>query len=203
MIKLYTILNEVGEASAKPFKWTKKNSLNNLFAVLKNISEEQWSPFKIFRYEAQSENAKYSIRFGCAIKDKNLIRLALPGSKPKPKPKEKYDLIIYIAFNVVGARSEKLTGLNEQFGLMATVVQCITDFVKNMDNEIEIKEINIQPKSDTNADPNVDSKRGRLYLSYIKKNISKLPGKWTAYGGDTEISIKNGDWTGGNVIAKS
>jgi hypothetical protein len=93
--------------------------------------------------------------------------------------------------------------MNEQYSVMATVIECVEDFIKKASKYFIIKEITINPKSDTSGDAQLDSKRGRLYMAYVKRNINKLPGKWTAYANSEGIVIKNGDWTGGDIVAKS
>jgi hypothetical protein len=110
-------------------------------------------------------------------------------------------LEVWISFTV--DESDEDTNMNEQYSVMATVIQCVEDFIKRASKYFIIKEININPKSDTSSDAQLDSKRGRLYLAYVKRNISKLPGKWTAYADSEGVSIKNGDWSGGDIVAKS
>jgi hypothetical protein len=108
---------------------------------------------------------------------------------------------VWIGFTVDDSDAD--TNMNEQYSVMATVVECIEDFIKKASKYFLIKEITINPKADNSNDANLDSKRGRLYLAYVKRNISKLPGKWTAYSNSEGIVIKNGDWTGGDIVAKS
>ena len=125
----------------------------------------------------------------------------LPG-KPKRKYEgPQYEMEVWISFTVDS--SDEDTNMNEQYSVMATVIQCVEDFVEKASKYFVIKEITINPKSDTSSDAQLDSKRGRLYMAYVKRNISKLPGKWTAYANEDGIVIKNGDWTGGDVVAKS
>jgi hypothetical protein len=155
-------------------------------------------PF-IFGYTAQSDSAVYDINIEAM--GRRRLSLQLPG---KPKPKEigpSYVMEVWISFTV--NNSDEDTNLNEQYSVMATVIECVEDFVKKASKYFLIKEITINPKSDTSGDATLDSKRGRLYMAYVKRNINKLPGKWTAYANEDGISIKNGSWEGGNIVAKT
>ena len=203
-MKLTDILNEIGDASAKPFKWSVNRSIDltskQFITGIENQKDKRdWlGPIK-FGYTAHSNKAQYDITME-AMGRKRMV-LMLPG-KPKPKLMgPMYELQVWISFTV--DESDEDTNMNEQYSVIATVIQCVEDFIKKASKHFIIKEININPKSDTSSDAQLDSKRGRLYLAYVKRNISKLPGKWTAYADSEGISIKNGDWSGGDVVAKS
>lgn len=203
-MKLTNILYEIGDASAKPFNWSVNRSIDliskQLIVGIDNQKDKRdWlGPIK-FGYTAHSKKAQYDITIE-AMGRKRLV-LQLPG-KPKPKTKAPdYELEVWISFTV--DNSDEDTNMNEQYSVMATVIECVEDFVKKASKYFLIKEITINPKSDNSDDANLDSKRGRLYMAYVKRNISKLPGKWTAYADSEGINIKNGDWTGGDIVAKS
>ena len=203
-MRLTDILYEVGDASAKPFRWSVNRSIDlvskQFIVGIENQKDKRdWiGPIK-FGYTAHSDMAQYDITME-AMGRKRML-LMLPG---RPKPKQTgpmYEMEAWISFTV--DNSDEDTNMNEQYSVMATVIQCVEDFVKKASKYFLIKEININPKSDTGDDAQLDSKRGRLYLAYVKRNISKLPGKWTAYADAEGISVKNGGWSGGNIVAKS
>ncbi|MEY4331678.1 MAG: hypothetical protein RLZZ196_416 [Bacteroidota bacterium] len=203
-MKLIEILNEIGDASSKPLPWKSKGSISELSkqfaeAIDKQQKSLNWlGPF-IFSYSAQSDSASYDIKME-AMGRRRLV-LQLPG-KPKRKPlDQQYEMEIWISFTVND--SDESTNLNEQYRVMATVIECVQDFISKVSDIFIIKQINILPKSDTGPDAQFDSQRGRLYLAYVKRNIDKLPGKWTAYADEDGISIRNGSWEGGNIVAKS
>jgi len=203
MIRLGDILKEIGEASLKPFPLTRKGNLTSFFNSLKKRAEDQYDPNgKEFAYEAVSEKAKYLIKYSCHIRTKQPLIILKPGAGPK-QPKWKYEMIAGVGFNIKGAREEKETNLNEVYRLMSTVVESMIDFIKGIPENIRVSEIMISPKADTEDSPSLDSKRGRLYLAYVKKSIDRLPGTWTAYQTRTGIEIRSGDWTGGGVLAKT
>ena len=201
-MKLTDILNEIGDASAKPFKWSATRAIDLvskqfIIGIDKRTPSRDWiGPIK-FGYTAHSDKAQYDITME-AMGRKRLV-LMLPGVKKPTGPM--YEMQVWISFTV--DNSDEDTNMNEQYSVMATVIECVEDFIKKASKYFIIKEININPKSDTSSDAQLDSKRGRLYLAYVKRNISKLPGKWTAYADSEGISIKNGDWTGGDIVAKS
>ena len=203
-MKLTDILNEIGDASAKPFKWSVNRSIDLtskqfITRIDKQTKPRDWlGPIK-FGYTAHSNKAQYDITME-AMGRKRMV-LMLPG---KPKPKQTgpmYEMEVWISFMV--DESDEDTNMNEQYSVIATVIQCVEDFIEKASKHFLIKEITINPKSDNSSDAQLDSRRGRLYMAYVKRNISKLPGKWTAYANEDGIQIKNGDWTGGDVVAKS
>lgn len=212
-MKLTDLLYEIGDATAKPFRWTTRGSVDmklKQFAVGINNQKSymNWLGPMRFTYEATSDkhqdptiHSPVEYEINMEVMGRKRLALMLPG---KPKPKQKgpdYEMEVWISFTVWD--SDEDTNLNEQYRVMATVIECVQDFIKKASKIYLIKEINILPKSDTGSDPSFDSRRGRLYLAYVKRNISKLPGKWTAYADSEGISIKNGDWSGGDIVAKS
>ena len=203
-MKLTDILNEIGDATAKPFNWSVNRSIelvSKQFIVGINNQNNKisWLGPLRFGYTAHSKKAQYDINMEAMGRKRMVLRLP---SIPKPKTKgPAYEMEVWISFTVDS--SDEDTNMNEQYSVMATVIECVEDFVKKASKYFVIKEITINPKSDTSGDAALDSKRGRLYMAYVKRNISKLPGKWTAYANSEGIVIKNGDWTGGDIVAKS
>jgi hypothetical protein len=73
---------------------------------------------------------------------------------------------------------------------MSTVIECIEDYIDRVEGLVVsigddeytcvIQTIYVAPKSDVtgntgNPDSSIDSRRGRLYHAFIKKNLEKLP----------------------------
>ena len=201
-MKLLNILKEIGDASAKPFNWSVNRSIDlvskQFIVGIDNRKKPlEWiGPIK-FGYTAHSDKAQYDITME-AMGRKRMV-LMLPGVE-KPKG-QMYEMEVWISFTVDS--SDEDTNINEQYSVMATVIECVEDFIKKASKYFIIKQINILPKSDTGPDAQFDSQRGRLYLAYVKRNIDKLPGKWTAYADEDGISIRSGSWEGGNIVAKS
>jgi hypothetical protein len=206
MIKLTDLLNEIGDASVKAFPWTRKGNLKNFFTRMKKKATTNYKDGEQFFYEVTSPSAVYTIFIGCYLKKRQSFILHF-GDEPTPEQKLKYEMTVYIAFNTKGSKKEKETNLNEQYGLMSTLIECVSDFVNNTDEDIFIDTINYAPKSDTGSETeyDMDSKRAKLYLAFLKKNIGKLPGKWTAFTTPSSMQIRQGDWstTGNSIVAKS
>jgi hypothetical protein len=203
-MKLTDIINEIGDASAKPFKWSANRTIDLvskqfIIGIDKRTPSRDWiGPIK-FGYTAHSNKAQYDITME-AMGRKRMV-LQLPG-KPKRKYEgPQYEMEVWISFTVDS--SDEDTNINEQYSVMATLIECVEDFIKKASKYFIIKQINILPKSDTGPDAQFDSQRGRLYLAYVKRNIDKLPGKWTAFSDEDGISIRNGSWEGENIVAKS
>ena len=203
-MKLIDLLKEIGDASAKPLDWSSKGNIllhAKRFALKIDNQKNfrKWLGPANFEYTAKSNNAIYNITIEAM--GRKIMNLMLPG-RPKPKIEgPKYNMEVWVSFAVNG--SDESTNLNEQYRVMSTVIECIQDFISKVSDIFSIKEINILPKSDTGPDAEFDSHRGRLYLAYVKKNINKLPGNWTAYANEDGISIKNGTWDSGNIVAKT
>jgi hypothetical protein len=199
-------LTEIGDASVKAFPWTRKGNLKNFFARMKKNATSNYKDGAQFLYEVTSPNAVYTVAIGCYLKKRQSFVLHF-GDGPAPEQKLKYEMIAYIGFNTKGSKKEKETNLNEQYGLMSSVIECLSDFVTNTDEDIFIDSINYAPKSDKGSETEYDmeSKRAKLYLAFLKKNIGKLPGKWTAFSTPSSMQIRQGDWstTGNSIVAKS
>lgn len=207
-LKVVTIktntLAEIGDASVKAFPWTRKGNIKTFLAKLKKEAANNYKDLGVFSYEVTSPNATYMVKLGCYMRKKTALVLRLPG-KPVPEQPKKYEMLVYIAFNTKGSKTEKTTNLNEQYGLMSTVIECISDFISNLDDDIVVDELSYKPKADTGKDTDIESKRAKLYLAFLKQNINKLPGKWTAFSQSDRIAIRPGDWTttGSSIVAKN
>jgi hypothetical protein len=62
----------------------------------------------------------------------------------------------------------------------------------------KVKEIYLMPKLEDEEEgkPIAQTKRGRLYLEYIKKQGRRLEGNWTAFINKDMFVIKDGKWSG-------
>jgi hypothetical protein len=94
-----------------------------------------------------------------------------------------------IWFDVKDATKEdQTTNLFEQYSLIATVIECVIDFIKKVNKLDNVKFVYIamQAKGDNLENrSDLNSKRGKLYTKYIEKNLNRLPGNW-------EITIDRG-----------
>ena len=197
-------LNEIGEGS-RPFAWKRIGS-NKVDTWMSNMSmadmskhvQGRWEQLPTINYEFKSDKATYNVRFAGGW-DKNIYINF--GKKPSSKPAD-FNLIIVVAFDVVGMDDTPITNFGEQFRVISTVTD-ITDTVVKEISEIkwiDLKEIRIVPKLEDAEEgkPITQSKRGRLYLEYIKKQGHRLPGDWTAEIDKEMFVLKKGKWSSTN-----
>ena len=189
-------INEVGESTAKPLKWRVASdpvrkitlSAQNIMGR-HNIKETGWIRVE---YIAQSEvdpKAFYIISLATQLYN------AGNDHAYKPKIKSGAGVLLVrtnVSFTISSdtSREEPETNLNEQYRVMSTVIECLSDYIDHVEGLVVsigddeytcvIQTIYIAPKSDvtgntSNPDSSIDSRRGRLYQAFIKKNLEKLP----------------------------
>jgi nicotinic acid mononucleotide adenylyltransferase len=152
-------LNEVGEGSAEPFAWKSKGNLQTFINKLKKIAPES----DRFVYEFSSDKDKYMVT--AYVQMFNLD--------------EGYDVDVSFGFNIINDETDALTNYQEQYRVLATVMQIIIDFVNNVNSmkNVIVSQVRISPKSDNSNSyfaSDVNSKRGKFYKAYIEKNLNKL-----------------------------
>jgi len=198
MLKLKNILFEIGESTSKPLKWRAASDparkIKLRAQLMSRTDATKTDPFKI-EYLAQSEaNPKdmYIITFATELDTYSLPRLSTKDN-PKTTGAENWNrtkkmlVTSNIAFTTSSdlQRAEPETNYNEQFRVMATIIECLKDFIDRVeglavtvgDTEYTcvIRKFYIAPKADMEGSYTVDSRRGRLYKAFIEKNLSKLP----------------------------
>jgi len=195
MLKLKNILFEIGEGTAKPLKWrvasdpVRKITIAAEMMNRHNIKET--GPIKI-EYIAQSEaNPKAFYIIGLTTQLYNAGNDHTYNVKRK-SPAGAILVRVNVSFTISSdtSREEPETNLNEQYRVMTTVIECIKDYIDRVEGLVVsigddeytcvIQTIYVAPKSDIagNAQEpgsSVDSRRGRLYQVFIKKNLEKLP----------------------------
>jgi hypothetical protein len=194
MIKLSEILKEIGEASADALQWTTNDNPANDF---KRISRSKWPSYTIKTiYTAKSEidpTLKYDITFDTQLKrdDPNSKSYKVFNSSSDWVSADKIISRTNVGFKVSTDLNNTFaeTNLNEQYRLMATVIECILDFVSKVEGlKIEVEDhmytvvvdkLLFAPKADNADDISMNSRRARLYTIFVKKNMSKLPFKTT------------------------
>ena len=185
-------INEIGDSSAKPFKWSSPVIAVNMKrwiddciegAANKKMSgtqEEVYYKTKTFRYEFRSDvtNTNYHVHIGGFV-GRN-IWISFQGEKPKDWVG--YHIIAGLGFGIEGD-FDKTTNLNEQFRVMATVTECAVDFLQRFldDGRIKIDEFHMKPKADHEEQKGIDSRRAKLYAPYIKAAFRKLKTKKDYY----------------------
>jgi len=198
-------LNEIGEG-VTPFAWrrtgpTKVDSwMNEIGAVDKSKSVTgNWEELPRLQYEFKGDKAAYAVQIGGGYSKRLNIGF---GRKPDaPKPPD-YNMIIVVAFDVAGSKKEVITNFGEQFSVLSTVVAITKQAVEEISEIkwVELMEIRIAAKLEDYEEgkPVIQSKRGRFYLEYIKKQGASLPGDWTVEITNDMFVIKRGKWRGGD-----
>jgi hypothetical protein len=159
----------------------------------------KWEELPHLRYEFKGDKATYEVKIAGGYSKRLNVNF---GRKPDAPKQPDYNMIIVLAFNVVGSEKEVITNFGEQFKVLSTVV-AITKQVVNEISEIkwvELQEIRIAAKLEDYEEgkPVIQSKRGRFYLEYIKKQGSSLPGDWSVEITNDMFVIKRGKWRGGD-----
>jgi len=208
MIKLTDLLNEIGEG-VTPFSWRKAGggSVDSWIAEMSMADKSKvvtgkWEQLATLVYEFKGDKADYVVNIAGGYAKRLNINF---GKKPTIQPPD-FNLIIVVSFDVKGKENPndepEITNFGEQFKVLSTVVD-ITEHVVNEILEVEwikLEEIRIAPKLEDEEEgkPITQSKRGRFYLAYIKKQGSKLPGTWTVEIANDMFVLRNGKFSSTN-----
>jgi hypothetical protein len=204
------ILNEIGEG-VSTFDWHRTGH-DKVATWMSDMSQhERGSSTQInflpqLTYEFKSDKATYVVKIVGQFKEHNYINF---GQKPATKPHD-YELWIGVSFDVVGSTGkEVITNFGEQFRVISTVSSIIQEVMKEIQQIqwVKVQEIHLAPKLEDSDEgkPITQTKRGRIYLEYIKKQGKKLEGKWTAEIRKDRFVLKSGTWrsSSGNLIPLS
>jgi hypothetical protein len=169
-------VNEVGEASAKSYSFTVDTDPSKLVDIAKefhktNTSNTYYETKLAYRFK--TDKANYDVTFAVSMERQRYINLSRdPNFKPGPP----YKTYAEVGFNIEGDTEERDTNLNEQFSVLSTVTKIIFDFIDKLNTSGgNLVTLYVGAKSDIDKGSKLDSKRGKFYTSYIKKNLSKLP----------------------------
>ena len=181
-MRLRDIMAEVGEGSSKPFKWSGERSpRRKVMAALPDKGSRDIE----FKYKFDANGLPYIVHFSGTIERKTLLQL--PGMSP-PSDRAKYETGFNVSFNTVGGHKAKVTpdtNRGDQFRVLATVVDIIKAFVKDMNSggprSVVADELFIAPKGDDTEAGRFDSKRARFYQAYINKQLGSLTANGIKY----------------------
>jgi hypothetical protein len=172
-----SLMSEVGEASAKVYSYKSNISPEWLFYKADNYFKDN-SIKKSYTdqliYTFSTGKAKYIVQIPVEMEKQTYINFS---KNPDWKPGPSYKTYARVDFTTEGNPDEKATNLNEQFSVLSTITNIVIDFISKF-NEAggNIILMNVFPKADSDEGSKIDSKRGKLYAAYIKKNLSKIPG---------------------------
>ncbi len=195
-------LNEIGEG-VTPFIWkktghTKVSGWMGTMSMHDRSSSIKWYELPPLTYQFSSDKATYQVKIVGEYKQYTYLPAFRKPGAPKPQD---YDVVIGVAFDIIGSEKESITNFGEQFKVVSTVSDIIENVMKELQEIqwISVKEIHIAPKIEDSESgkPIAQSKRGRLYLEYIRKQGKRLKGTWTAETKKDRFVIQNGKWSGG------
>lgn len=203
---------EVGDGGARPFQWQSP-------ADLERRVKETTDRMKIVRNRTAvgGEQGRLDLIYSFTNdNDQEYVVRLLGNVDYRPEPTfvgpalSPYVSEWTLSFNLssdIEQGIERETGLSEQYRIFATIVEIMRDFLTRMNIlEVRINQIMIGAKTDSigSGESDLDSKRGRIYAQYLKKNIKKLPGKWsvfmTANNKNSAFIILPGNWLGANAM---
>lgn len=199
MILLENILYEIGEG-VKPFPFKPWGTITTDDWV-----EEMkgWEPnadkttdpddrtfisyrfYKKLGYEFQSESEDYYVSIdGTAY------------ATPDPvKEGRKWDIRFRADFGTK-ERGDDATNLGEQFAVMSTVVAVVKDVIARLqsDKKYQVRRMEFYPKREKGDEVGpLGTKRGKLYLAYIQKQLPQFEGQWKVRTGMDNIVVERTD----------
>ena len=189
-------INEIGDASAKPFK-VQGPSPREILKDMLHAQETRrdnpidWlDPDRVVKWSFSGDKGTdYEMEITWTVKKDIQIRLK-PG---KRKLAKKFAMRMNIGFYaktkpLTGTEfniddeddRERTTNLHEQYRVLATVIDKSIEVINEVTKEFKIDTIYIIPKADEGEEESINNRRGRFYLAYIKKAIKRLNDKVTA-----------------------
>ena len=201
----YIAINEIGEGTT-PFKWKRTGEKPVVWATtmssIDRTDGQQTHGLPTLSYEFSSDKATYVVKIGGYSEKQTYIPAFMkPGAK---KPAD-FHVKFAVSFDVVGSEKEQMTNFGEQFRVISTVSDIvINDVMKELQDYewFKVKEIHLAPKLEDGEEgkPIAQTKRGRLYLEYIKKQGRRLDGYWTAFIEKDTFILKDGKWSGSDKM---
>ena len=190
-------INEIGDASAKPFKVkgpSPKQVLKDMLSTQENRKDSpiDWlDPDRVIKWTFSGDKGiDYEMEIAWTVKKRIAIRLKPGKRKTARKLEMKMNIGFYAKSNDEDDR-ERTTNLHEQYRVLATVVDTAISVINEVTKDFIINEIYIIPKADEGEEESIDNRRGRFYLAYLKKAIKKINDK---------VTIQEDKYNGGFVI---
>jgi hypothetical protein len=182
-------INEIGDSSANPFKWSVSKDPRKWIEDECNKTKDKEFNGSVddryhrvdpleYTFKSDKTGASYYVMIKGLIGRNLFINI---GDKKKPANWKDYHGYFNLSFSVESSKDsnteEPETNLGEQYRVLATVTDCALNFLNtalNIPDLLAIHEFQMNPKLDTEGQTGVDSRRGKLYLAYIKNAFSKL-----------------------------
>ena len=175
------LINEIGDASHKPYKWRLDRPYSDVYYnspedFMKAFKKDRENDYGYTMYQFTTDKGtNYEVEFNFEIYQATFQHI----------PQLQVEIDFYTS-DKQGKRNltQDMTNKNEIFPVMATVVDIVVSWINQWDKQFYMRRIEIIPKredeGDYGIDP-VDSRRGKLYLHYIKKQLKRLKNKKGKY----------------------
>lgn len=212
LFEQWQAVNEIGDASAKPFKWRPSTDVaKKMKALFRNVQKIGKFLDQTFTYTFNNdEGVEYTVYFNGWMQYKSAINF----SGGPIDPIQQYDSSFNIGYNLTSDYKksvERETNMGEQFRIMSTVVEIAKDFMRNAeDSGYPVKTLIFTGKGDDGGEGGMDTRRGRMYMAFLQKQLKNIGTKstytatsFTDLDGISGVSIELGNWYGKNTIAKS
>ena len=184
-------MNEIGEGVTPfPFRRIGVTKVDSWMADMSMADKSKsvtgrWEQLPSLQYEFKGDKATYITSIAAGYSRRLNINF---GRKPGAPTPPDYNMIIVVSFDVKDRTNPndepQITNYGEQFKVLSTVVAITKQVIQEISEIkwVELMEIRIAPKLEDEEEgkPITQSKRGRFYLEYIKKQGANLPGDWTA-----------------------
>ena len=207
------MINEIGDASSRAFKYkpvgnTIRKVLGSFDSKVKTNSKGNGGMDAEFTWEfTNDDGVKYVCKLNGGLHQESILQLSF-GGEPKKEPKYKRYVELTASFNLADRDQgdESQTNMHEQFRVLSTVVAIMKEAIVDiLDSGFKVQSLYIPPKGDSpDGKSEIDSKRGRFYMAYMKKSLKTLPGDWSIikrkFEGQTYYEISQNIWSGSNIV---
>ncbi len=156
----YQILNEIGDSSAKPFKYKQTKGVDAL-------------DFKVKEYEGDVISYEFKSNSGTVYE----VDIEIDENRNKTGIIAEIDFAVKKKTPGGGTTYQTDdTNLGEQYSVMATINQIVINWIEKWQEYFYIDKLVIFPiktkgDEDNESSDAVDSRRGKMYGRYIKKSL--------------------------------
>ena len=174
------LINEIGDASRKPFKWKLAPEYSDVYY---NSPEDFMEAFK----KDREDDYGYTMYEFTTDKGTNYeveLNFEIYQERFEDAPQLQVTIDFYVTKGKDRGLNQEMTNKHEIFPVMSTVIDIVVSWVNQWDKQFYMRRIDIVPKVEDDdldyGDP-VDSRRGKLYLHFIKKQLKRLKNKKGKY----------------------
>ena len=181
-------LDEIGDASAKPFKWTQsQNITQEVKSFIQRLIPGTSANLNFAYYFENDQGVEYIVLLKGQLQNK----LMNPFDS---RPGIDYDSYYILSYNTVKnfqKNVETETNLGDVYRIMSTVTSIVVDFLEQVKKSgYPVKTLAISAKDDSESGvSSMESRRGRLYANYIKKQLVQLGGDYRVQAANDRVEL--------------